>query len=144
MFFKKTILTVVILIVAIGAVSLGIKRYEKQDRFLLKNIAYRDVSYIEVMNRGLPGRQVLFFRNRDSIAQIGEQLKTAPPIAVINDSWKDSKGMCEIVLHFNNHNATALTYANLPYDGGIISSGAYNYHNNTLLRLFMDKFKADR
>lgn len=141
MLSKKTILTVVIFVAVTAVISFGINAYKKQDEFKLKNIPYQSISYIEVMNRSRRGKPVLFFRNRDSINQLTHMLLTSLPVQLENINWKNNKGGCEIVLHLTNKPATVLTYVDMKGLGGIISSGAYNYRNDTLLRFFQAKFK---
>lgn len=144
MFSRNNLIIVFIIILMIWGVSFGIRVYEKQDQFQLKNIPYQKISYIEVLDRGLVGKQVIFFRNRDSITQISKLLVGSEPVNADTINWKNNNGMCEIVLHYPDRRNTALTYANMRSAGGIISSGSYNYRNDTLLRVFVKRFKEGK
>lgn len=141
MFSRNNLLIVIIVMLIIWGVSFGIHSYEKQDRFQLKNIPYQNIGYIEVLDRGLLGKQVLFFSNKDSIARIIKLLIASKPVNLGNINWKNNNGACEIVLHYPDKTAIALTYADMLSAGGIISSGSYNYRNDTLLRFFVKRFK---
>ena len=141
---KTTILNGIALILIIGTISFGIKRYEKQDKFQLKNIDYKNVSYLEIMNRGFAGKPAIYFHTRDSINLIAQQLVASPVTAVDGINWKNNAGACEIVLHYPDGRLAALAYFDMKAKGSIISSGAYSYRNDTLLKMFKAKFKGDR
>jgi uncharacterized protein YneF (UPF0154 family) len=140
---KKLTLVVIIVFLLIWAISFGIGQYEKQDQFQLKNIPHKNISYIEVMNRGIGGKPAIYFRGRDSIAFIVQQLVTSPPITVDGINWGNSQRGCEIVLHYPNGQQTAITCTDMKTDGVIISSGAYHYRNDGLFKMFVAKFRAD-
>ena len=144
MFSKNKILAAFIIILIIWAISFGIGQYEKQEHFQLKNIPTKNISYIEIMNRGIGGKPAIYFRGRDSIAFIVQQLLTSPPITVDGINWGNSQRGCEIVLHYPNGKQTAITYTDMKTAGVIISSGGYHYRNDGLFKVFVAKFKSGK
>lgn len=104
------------------------------DPFLdVNNLSSENIRLIKIYDRGITGNDSVIVDDAEKLRLISNLIISSKKVEFDSINTKANKGLCELKLWMKNDESFNMEVIKTSFSGGILSSGRYYYHNDSLL-----------
>jgi hypothetical protein len=106
------------------------------DTFLdINSLRSENIRLIKIYDRGIFGNDSVIVDDAEKLRLISNLIISSKKVEFDSINTKANQGLCELKLWMKNDESFNMEVLKTSFSGGIISSGRYYYHNDSLLNV---------